>query len=219
MPNRFSFSASREKIKRQLGIDHPEPLQQSFNIAPTQNAYILTATAPQLEVCTWGLLPHWAKDQSVGEKLSTAQAEGIASTLSFRLPIRQRRCLVLADSYYWWKKQGRGQVPYRIQLQNNDVLTFAGVWDVWQDAKGVAHTTFAIITTPANPYLQDLGAARMPAILADAQSREQWLDHSTLQPALELLQPLSQYALEAYPIDPAVDDLHNNYPELHRPLV
>ena len=219
MPTRFSFSASREKIKRQLGIDHPEPLQQSFNIAPTHNAYILTATAPHLEVCTWGLLPHWANDQSVGEKLSTAQAEGIASTLSFRLPIRQRRCLVLADSYYWWKKQGRDRQPYRVHLQNGDVLTMAGVWDVWEDAEGIPHTTFAIITTPANPHLAELGAARMPAILPDVEGREQWLDHSALQPALTLLQPLETIGVEAYPIDAAVDDLQNNYPELHRPLV
>lgn len=219
MPTRFSFSASREKIKRQLGIDHPTPLQQSFNIGPTQNAYILTAVAPQLEVCTWGLIPHWAKDRSVGEKLSTAQAEGIAGTLSFRLPIRQRRCLVLADSYYWWQKQGRAQTPHRVQLQNGDVCTFAGVWDEWTDPEGIPHTTFAIITTPANTTLQALGGDRMPAILPDAASRQQWLDHSALQPALDLLQPLQALALDIYPVDAAVDDLDNNYPELHRPLV
>lgn len=219
MPTRFSFSASREKIKRQLGINHPTPLQQSFNIGPTQNAYILTAGTDQLEICTWGLLPHWAKDQSVGEKLSTAQAEGIAGTLSFRLPIRQRRCLVLADSYYWWQKQGRTQKPYRVHLQNGDVFTFAGVWDEWTDSQGIPHTTFAIITTLANQTLQDLGADRMPAILPDTESRQQWLDHSALQPALDLLHPLQQLQVEVYPIHAAVDDLNNNYPELHRPLV
>lgn len=218
MPTRFSFSASREKIKRQLGINHSTPLQQSFNIGPTQNAYILTAEAAQLEICTWGLLPHWAKDRSVGEKLSTAQAEGIAGRLSFRLPIRQRRCLVLADSYYWWQKQGRTQTPHRVQLQNGDVFTFAGIWDEWTDTEGISHPTFAIITTPGNQTLQDLGADRMPAILSDTESRQKWLDHSALQPALDLLHPLQQLQLDVYPIHAAVNDLNNNYPELHRPL-
>lgn len=218
MSIRLSCSASREKIKRQLGIDHPTPLQQSFNIGAMDNAYIMTAESPQLEICTWGLVPHWAKDRSAGDKLTLAQAEGIGSALSFRLPIRRRRCWVLADSYYVWYKRGREQYPYRVHWQSGDVLSLAGVWDSWEDAQGVAHTTFALITTRANAYLSSLGLQRMPAILPDTASRTRWMDHSALQPALDLLTPLQQPPLEAYRISTEVDDLNNNYPELHRSL-
>ncbi len=218
MPTRFSFSASKEKMKRQFNLDHKSPLQQSFNIGAAQNAYVLTSEQAELQVYRWGLIPHWAKDKKVGENLITAQVEGISSKLSFRLPIRQRRCLVFADSYYWWQKDGREHQPYRIQLASNDIMTFAGVWDTWEDTNGEPLTTFSIITTPANAYLSEIGAARMPAIMGGNTERQTWLHSDQLAPALELLTPFQSAPLEAYPIAEAINSLENNYPELHKPL-
>ena len=91
MPTRFSFSASNEKMKRQFNLDIKKDLQQSFNIGPTQNAYVLTNKTTELQIFRWGLIPHWAKEESVGTNLINAKAEGIGAQLSFRLPIRQRR--------------------------------------------------------------------------------------------------------------------------------
>lgn len=218
MPTRFSFSASKEKMKRQFNIDHTSTLQQSFNIGAMQNAYVQTKEQKGLQVYSWGLIPSWAKDKKAGENLITVQAEGIASKLSFRLPIRQRRCLIFADSYYWWKKIGREQFPYRVQLASNDLITFAGVWDTWQDSSGELLSTFSIITTPANPYLLEQGALRMPAILGTDDARQTWLHSDELATALALLQPYQEAPMELYPISTAIDSLENNYPELHKAL-
>ena len=218
MPTRFSFSASKEKMKRQFNLDLKKELQQSFNIGANQNAYILTNNSLDMQIFRWGLIPHWAKDKNVGTNLITAQVEGIASKLSFRLPIRQRRCLIFADSYYEWKKDGRNQQPYRVQLQNNDLITFAGVWDIWVDNNQQMFKTFSIITTSANETLQELGAARMPAIINTGAERARWLGELSLPNALNLLQPLEDGLLEYYPISKDIDSLENNYPELQKPI-
>jgi putative SOS response-associated peptidase YedK len=218
MPTRFSFSASKEKMKRQFNIDHAATLQQSFNIGAMQNAYVQTKEQKELQVYSWGLIPSWAKDKKAGENLITVQAEGIASKISFRLPIRQKRCLVFADSYYWWKKEGRVQYPHRVQLASNDLMTFAGVWESWQDNNGEILNTFSIITTPANPYLSEQGALRMPALLGTEEARQTWLHSEDLATALDLLQPYQEAPMELYPISNDIDSLENNYPELHKAL-
>ncbi|WP_052598027.1 SOS response-associated peptidase [Aureispira sp. CCB-QB1] len=218
MPTRFSFSASKEKMKRQFNLDIKKELQQSFNIGATQNAYLLTNQSLDLQIFSWGLIPHWAKDKSVGTNLINAQVEGIASKLSFRLPIRQRRCLIFADSYYEWTKEGRATQPYRVQLSNGDLMTFAGVWDVWVDGNQELHKTFSIITTPANNSLKELGISRMPALITTGTDRAKWLGEHSLPNALNILQPLENLSLDIYPIAKEVDSLDNNYPELHKPI-
>lgn len=218
MPTRFSFSASKEKMKRQFNLDIKKELQQSFNIGATQNAYLLTNQSLDLQIFSWGLIPHWAKDKSVGTNLINAQVEGIASKLSFRLPIRQRRCLIFADSYYEWTKEGRVTQPYRVQLSNGDLMTFAGVWDVWVDGNQELHKTFSIITTPANNSLKELGISRMPALITTGTDRAKWLGEHSLPNALNILQPLENLSLDIYPIAKEVDSLDNNYPELHKPI-
>lgn len=219
MPTRFSFSASKEKMKRQFNLDIKRELQQSFNIGANQNAYVLTNTSLELQIFTWGLIPHWAKDTNAGTNLINAQAEGIASKLSFRLPIRQRRCLIFADSYYEWKKEGRAAQPYRVQLTNGELMTFAGVWDVWISPKHEPLKTFSIITTPANQQLQDFGATRMPAMLSTGAERARWLGEQSLATTLNLLKPLEEtIGLDIYPVSKDIDSLENNYPELHKPI-
>ncbi len=218
MPTRFSFSASKEKMKRQFNLDIKKELQQSFNIGATQNAYLLTNQSLDLQIFSWGLIPHWAKDKSVGTNLINAQVEGIASKLSFRLPIRQRRCLIFADSYYEWTKEGRATQPYRVQLSNGDLMTFAGVWDVWVDGNQELHKTFSIITTPANNSLKELDISRMPALITTGTDRAKWLGEHSLPNALNILQPLENLSLDIYPIAKEVDSLDNNYPELHKPI-
>lgn len=218
MPIRFSFSASKEKMKRQLNLDLKQELQQSFNIGANQNAYVLTNQSLDLQIFTWGLIPHWAKDKSVGTNLINAQMEGIGSKLSFRLPIRQRRCLVFADSYYEWTKDGRATQPYRIQLTNGDLMTFAGVWDIWVDTKQELYKTFSIITTPSNDTLKKYGIARMPAMITTGSERARWLGEQSLSTTLNLLKPMEDIPLDIYPISKEVDFLENNYPELHKPI-
>ncbi len=217
MPSRFSFSASVEKMKRQFNLDLKKELQQSFNIGPNQNAYILTNQSAEIQIFRWGLIPHWANDKNAGTNLINAKAEGIASKHSFRLPIRQKRCLVFADSYYEWKKEGRTSQPYRVQLNNGDLMAFAGVWDVWEDGDKELYKTFSIITTTANQDLQAI-STRMPVIITESAEQARWLGEASLDNALQQLKPLAANLLEIYPISKEIDSLDNNHPDLHKPI-
>lgn len=217
MPIRFSFSASKEKMKRQYNLDITKELHQSFNIGANQNAYVLTKNSTDLQVFRWGLIPNWANDINVGTNLINAQAEGISGQLSFRFPIRQRRCVVFADSYYEWKKEPRNAQPYRVLLTNGDLMAFAGVWDTWEDKNKKVYQTFSIITTTPNLELLNLGAARMPVVL-EPISIQRWLGEETLSNALSLLKPLGNNVLTCYPVSKNIDSLDNNYPELHKQI-
>lgn len=218
MPSRFSFSASPEKIKRQFNLDIKTELQQSFNIGATQNAYVLTSESSELQILRWGLIPHWARDINVGTNLINAQAEGISGKLSFRLPLRQRRCLVLADSYYAWQKEIRTSQPYRIQLKNADIMAFAAVWDIWVDSDNQEYKTFSIITTTANKELQKLGLSEMPVLLNNITDQAKWLAQTPLPKLLQLLKPLEDDTLDYYMISKEIELLSNNYPDLHKPI-
>jgi putative SOS response-associated peptidase YedK len=220
MPTRFSFHASNEKMKRQFQLQIKQPLQASYNIGMGDNAYIWNAQSTELEVVRWGFIPHWAKEETVGDNLITTRATGIATRLSFRMPIRQKRCIVFADSYYEWKKEGKDRKPYRIHLKNNELMAMAGVWETWEAPNGKQIKTFAIITTPANEAASTIGAAEMPAILMTAESRTLWLAEETpLRTALDLLQSVDSDMIDIYPIVEDVNDITNNYPDLHKPWV
>ncbi|MCP4439832.1 MAG: SOS response-associated peptidase [Aureispira sp.] len=217
MCTRFSFNASKEKMKRQFNLPIKHELQKSFNIGTGQNAYILTNKSLELQIFRWGLIPHWANGESVGDNLINAAAEGIGTTLSFRLPIRQRRCLVFADSYYIWDGHGQNAQPYRVSLGNGVIMAMAGVWDVWISEDKRVFKTFSIITTKANGDLNKL-TSRMPVILADGSKQARWLGEVSLDTTLNLLQPLPLGMLSSYPITKELMSLDNNYPELHNPV-
>lgn len=217
MCSRFSFVASAEKMRRQFNLNTKRKLQKSYNIGASQNAYVLTNKSLNLQIFRWGLIPSWANDEKVGLNLINASASGIASKLSFRLPIRQRRCIVFADSYYDWKKVGRNRQAYRVVMNNSYLMAFAGVWDTWVNKKHRVFKTFSIITTQANRDLQWLNT-QMPVILATTASQTCWLAETPLTTSLNLLKPLAEGLLKHYPISNEVKDLDNNYPSLHDPF-
>lgn len=218
MCTRFSFDVSREKMKRQFNLNSKQELQKSYNIGPTHNAYILTNKSLELQVFRWGLIPHWAKEPDVGANLINAMAEGIETKHSFRLPVRQRRCLVFADSYYEWHRKGAQTQPYRIHLKDNSVMAFAGVWDIWLDEHNTIYKTFTIITTDANKDLLPLGLSRMPVMLTHGADMARWLSEVSLHTALNLLKPIPEGLLNYYPISKEVDTLENNFIDLHKPI-
>ncbi len=212
MPIRFSFHASNQKMKRQFNLMIKEELQASYNIGAGQNAYVLTNQSDNIEIFRWGLIPHWAKEETTN--LIHARAEGIATKLSFRMPIRQKRCIVFADSYYMWKKEGKEKIAYRVHLPNNELMAFAAVWDIWERPNKTFLKTFAMISVAANAELTALGGTRMPVVLDTNEKQEKWLGESDLKTVLDLLEPLDSQLL-IYPVLDDVLDLNNNYPELH----
>jgi putative SOS response-associated peptidase YedK len=207
--------SSPERIKQQLGeIDTGLNLRDSYNIAPTQHAYVITNEQPQrLEYFIWGLIPHWSKDDKNASKLINARAEGIVTKPSFRVPIRQRRCLVLADSFYEWRNEGGQKVPYRILLKNGQLMLMAGIWDVWYK-EGYAIKTFSIITTDANKEVAPLHN-RMPLILPKRAQQERWLGPLSIEAVEEMLQRPPDGILDKYQVSSKVNFVTNNAPELH----
>lgn len=219
MCGRFSFVASKEKIQKQLGdIDTGSNIRLNFNVAPTQHAYVITNDSPgRLQYITWGLIPAFSRDGKNVGKLINARREGIESTPSFRLPIRQRRCLVLADSYYEWKTIGLQKIPYRVALKNGDLMLMAGIWDVWYHGD-YAIKSFSIITTSPNKEMGTLHT-RMPALITSKEKQNKWLEHIELDQVLGILHlPVPDDTLNIYRVSEKVNSVKNNSPELHQAI-
>lgn len=190
MCGRYSF-APKPKQRKALEslVIVPEVLQISYNIAPTQCAYVISNDQPdQLQRMEWGLVPYWSPNGKNTGKLINARAEGIEEKPSFREPVQSKRCLVPADSFYEWRKIAGGRkIPYRIFLKNEDLIFMAGIWDEWNDA-GKIQRTFSIITTTPNTEMAALHN-RMPVLLQDAASQKEWLSPLPFKSVRSLLHP------------------------------
>ncbi len=214
MCGRFSLSTSKEKIKAQIEVNIDADLSLSFNIAPTQKAYVIANDLPnQLQQMYWGLVPHWSRTGELSGSLINARKEGISSKPSFRMPLRQRRCLVPADSFYEWKKEGGRKIPYRILPKDKSLLFFAAIWDIWTDGNHILKT-FSIITTPPNAEMRSVHN-RMPVILDTPEKRKVWLLAKDLNAQLAILRTLDDELLDIYRVSEKVNSPKHNIPELH----
>ena len=199
MCGRYSFAPKPKQLDAQLrDVQRPAELKISFNIAPTHPAYVIANDKPGvLQMMTWGLVPHWSTDGKNSGKLINARAEGIGEKPSFREPVHSRRCLVPADSFYEWRTEPGGRkVPYRILLQNGELMFMAGIWEEWKKGDEVKRT-FSVITTTPNREMSDLHN-RMPVILADTTAQQSWLSDLPLDAALALLHPAADDSLTIY---------------------
>jgi putative SOS response-associated peptidase YedK len=187
-----------------------------YNIAPTQPVAVVTNDGKnRIEFFHWGLIPSWAKDPSIGHKLINARAETLAEKPSFRSAYKRRRCLVLADGFYEWRKDdAKTKTPLYIRLKDGQPFAFAGLWEVWHSPLGDEIPSCAIITTEPNSLMASIHN-RMPVILPRGEWRE-WLDPAergaiSLQ---GLLVPYPAEAMMAYPVSTAVNNPRVDAPEL-----
>ncbi|NJL77054.1 MAG: SOS response-associated peptidase [Saprospiraceae bacterium] len=218
MCGRYSLVTTDVAVQIQLGNMQLElPSIARYNIAPTQFAPVVTNTQPGLfQHFTWGLVPFWSKDGKNTGKMINARAEGIESKPSFRQPIRTKRCLVLADSFYEWRKTGTQKQPYRILLQNGTWLVFAGIWEEWRGGEQPMRS-FSIITTTPNREMATLHD-RMPVLLLDAATQQQWLSENSLPSILALLKPPPDDVLTYYPVNPLMNKATFDAPSIHTPF-
>lgn len=218
MCGRYSLVTTKEKIQKQLPfVEVVEDLQESYNVAPTQNSYVVTDDKPQLlQAFKWGLVPFWAKDQKIGNKLINARMEGIEDKPAFRTSIRKRKCLVLADSFYEWKKTDGSKTPHRILLKNGNLICFAGIWETWDKAGEPLHS-FSIITTEPNEEMATIHD-RMPVVLHTPTLQKHWLEEDDLEKTLAMLETPPDGILMLYPISTLVNSPKHNSPELHEEL-
>jgi putative SOS response-associated peptidase YedK len=177
MCGRFAFYSPTEATAALFGVSEAPALKPRYNIAPTQDiAAIRTAADGSREFAQfrWGLVPFWAKDPSIGNRMINARAETVAEKPSFRAAYRSRRCLILADGFYEWRKESDVKVPYFISLASGDPFAFAGLWEDWhaKDADDSLQTT-TIITTAANEFMNTLHP-RMPVVL-EKERADRWL--------------------------------------------
>jgi len=182
-----------------------------FNIAPTQNAVVVVEEGKrQIKMMRWGLIPHWAKDASIGNKMINARAETIAEKPSFRGPLKNQRCLIPADGFFEWLQEGKGKAPMCVVLKDEPIFSFAGLWDRWKDPDGKSVDTFTIVTTEANELLKPIHD-RMPVILT-REAEKTWLDPRITEPErlLPLLRPFPAERMATYRVSPRVNSPKND---------
>lgn len=202
-------------------INIPPGLQPRYNIAPTQPVAVVPNDGQnRLDYFTWGLVPFWAKDPSIGNRMINARSETLAEKPSFRNAFRRRRCLILADGFYEWHQPVKGQpkVPIYIQFKDQRPFAFAGLWERWQSPDGSEILSCTIITTRPNPLVARYHN-RMPVILPDG-SHSLWLDPGEGNPKQlsPLLGPHPDDEMTAYPVSRMVNDPSNESPDLIQPI-
>jgi putative SOS response-associated peptidase YedK len=210
MCGRYTLHADTEKIIRRFLLDRPDiPLFPRYNIAPTQLVAVVRGESGKRELVSmkWGLVPSWADDPSIGNRMINARAETLGEKPAFRGAFKHRRCLVLADGFYEWRRDKGGKTPMFIRRKDGDPFAFAGLWERWTSKEtGEQLQTCTIITTAANELIAPIHV-RMPVILR-AEDEDRWLAGD--DPAT-LLKPYPAEGMEASAVSrkvntPAVDE-------------
>jgi putative SOS response-associated peptidase YedK len=216
MCGRYTLKTSLDTLTQQLDLTGRMPsLPPNYNVAPTQSVAAVMS-GRRLETLRWGLVPSWAKDESIGARLINARAETVSEKPSFRSAFRRRRCLIPADGFYEWRRVNGGKQPYYITLRGGEPFVFAGIWESWSSAEEEV-LSCAIITTTANPLVAEIHE-RMPVIIP-AAAYDDWLDpEADAHEALALLEPYPADEMEAYPVSTHVNRPANNDERCVRPL-
>jgi putative SOS response-associated peptidase YedK len=219
MCGRYTMTTSaallEERFRAQLSS---EAILPTYNAAPSQAQLTILSNNPQAIVpATWGFVPEWARGRSDIKPMINARAETVASTPFFRNAFQKKRCLVVADGFYEWRRLKGSKVPYRIAMQTAEPFAFAGLWSTVRDDQGDLRTTFVIITTVANALVAPIHT-RMPVIL-QAQDEATWLAPQ-LAPAeaQALLVPFPDERLIAYEVAAKINSPTYNTPEAVSPV-
>jgi putative SOS response-associated peptidase YedK len=215
MCGRFARIVSNRKLRERYRLKDTPPLDDRYNIAPTQPVAAVRPTdeGRELVLLRWGLIPSWSKDAKIGYKLINARAETVAEKPSFRSAFKQRRCLIPASGFYEWQKKGTGRKqPFFICPRDGELFSFAGLWERWHDPEGEEVQSCTILTTTANEVMQPIHD-RMPVILGQS-AEEKWLDPRASADALRsLLVPYTSAGMEARPVGLWVNNPKNDGPK------
>ncbi len=213
MCGRFAFYSPSEAAAALFGAESSMDLKPRYNIAPTQDiAAIRNAESDgrELVLLRWGLVPFWAKDPSIGNRMINARAETVAEKPAFRAAYRHRRCIVLADGFYEWQRDGNVKTPYFISLEGGGPFALAALWENWTDKEtGESLQTTTLLTTEANEFMRPLHH-RMPVVL-EANAAGEWLAGSS-----DLLDDVDAHIppLQAWPVDRRVNNARNEGEDL-----
>ncbi|WP_049899245.1 SOS response-associated peptidase [Halococcus agarilyticus] len=227
MCGRYTIFTPPDDLEDRFGATARRSLEPRYNAAPGQKLPVITNDAPEtIDHLQWGLIPGWADDPSIGNRLINARAETVDEKRSFRAAYERRRCLVLADGFYEWTETDAGKQPYRVMLADGEPFALAGLWERWQppqkqtgldefddgdpDTKADPVETFTIVTTEPNSVIEPLHDRMAVVLPPDGEQR--WLDGEA--DGKELLEPYQAEEMRAYPVSTAVNNPSNDSPAL-----
>lgn len=223
MCGRFSLAKDIEELRTEFPfIDEGFEdivLKPRFNIAPSQICPVIINDkgTVKIKMFSWGLVPYWAKDRNIGYKMINARSETVDEKPSYKKPFQTRRCLVPADGFFEWKKEGKsGKTPYRFIMKDKKPFTFAGLWEKWEKEDKPLYS-FTILTCGPNDIMEPVHD-RMPVILPET-NREIWLNEEANKDELkELLVPHDPSKMEIYRVSNIVNSWKNDVPECIEPF-
>ncbi len=221
MCGRFTLRAPASAVVEHFALsgDVP-PLPPRYNIAPTQAVPVVRLDShaqppPRRELVglRWGLIPHWAKDPSIGSRMINARAETVAEKSAYKAALRRRRCLLAADGFYEWQKVGGRKQPYYITLHDGGPFAFAGLWECWEGPDHSHIESCTLLTTEPNELVRPIHN-RMPVLLPP-DAYELWLDAGEQDPGrlLPLLRPYPAELMRAHTVSTLVNSPRNDSPD------
>jgi len=223
MCGRYTLSSPNDAVADLFEMPELPFLPPRYNIAPTQETAVVRVLKPgeprRLDLLRWGLVPYWAEDLSIGNRLINARSESVAEKPAFRRSFRKQRCLIATDGFYEWKKAGKLKQPYHIRRKDRRPFAFAGLCERWKNPEGNLLDTFTILTTGANDLIKPLHD-RMPVIL-DRKDFGLWLDPGMNDPVRlqELLVPAPSEEMETVPVSRTVNSPAYDGEDCIAPLV
>jgi putative SOS response-associated peptidase YedK len=207
MCGRYTLTTDVQAIAESFGVEPTLEAAPRYNIAPTQEVIAIRNNgAAHLALLRWGLIPAWAKDESIGSRMINARAETLAEKPSFKNLLRNRRCLVVANGFYEWRAEGKAKTPMYITLQDDRLFAFAGLWDQWRSPDGQQVQSCTIITTEPNELMAQIHN-RMPVILRPG-AYEDWLNPELRDPEVltHCLKPYPAELMKARPVSKLVNN-------------
>ena len=219
MCGRFTVTTQPAQLLDDLGVAQTDfDFQPRYNVAPQQPvlAVLRRDDVLRAEPLRWGLIPFWAKDPAIGNKMINARAETVAEKPAYRAAFGKRRCVVIADGFYEWRAGAGGKQPMRIRLASQAHFAMAGLWESWRPPEGEPVLTCTVITTTANDHMRAIHD-RMPVIL-DSAAAQLWLNPAA--PAADLSALLAPYPgeLDSYPVSRLVNSPRNESAECIAPM-
>jgi putative SOS response-associated peptidase YedK len=220
MCGRFALLTHAEALVKRFKVEEvikrPEP---RYNISPTQEVTVVVQREiRQLTQMRWGLIPSWAKDVSIGNRMINARGETLAEKPAFRSSFKKRRCLILADGFYEWQKLGSVKKPTHIRLRSREAFAFAGLYEYWETKSGKMLENCTIITTTPNELLTPIHS-RMPVIL-NPEDEDAWLnpDNQNVKELQSMLMPYTTELMEAFEVSDFVNSPGNQGPLCIKPV-
>ena len=219
MCGRYAIITDPKALREMFGYAEMPNFPPRYNVAPTQPVPVVRLAEGKREfaLLRWGLIPSWVKDPRTFSLVINARGESVLDKPAFRNAMKRRRCLLPADGFYEWKREGEGKRPYFVRLKSRQPMAFAGLWETWAGPNGEEMETVAIVTTTASRSIAHIHD-RMPVIVAP-EAFDFWLDPNVDgEMAAAVIAPAPDALLDAYEVSSAVNRTANDTPMLLEPL-